>query len=422
MQGFARLTCVTIAALAVAGAGAACAQSRTDSDLDSLIGPQTVHGLADIRLAAADGERSWLDGGFGKTAVAAGHGRFDLSQAVAEWRPQLNFALGAVVSVQAQPQVRPALDLDEAYVTLKAPPTSVGRFSARAGLFYPPVSQEHTGLGWTTPDTVSASALDTWIGEEVKVGGVELSWKGAVGGHKLEATGAVFGWDDTSATLLTFRGWATDAVRAGAFTHFSLPPLSAFAGQFQGDETYPARELDHRAGYYARLEWRPPAPVSFNLIRYDNAGNRTAVDADLQWAWATRFTDAGLRWQADTDTVVLAQALQGHTVMGHAIPGGRWFDMDFQAAYALVTHRFGEDAATFRLDGFRNHDRTFVALDNNNETGWAATAAWRKRLSPHANLILEAERISSKRPARALAGVQPDQDQTVAQSVLRLSF
>jgi hypothetical protein len=146
----------------------------TQAHGQGLFAADTFHGLAELRLAIADGERSWVDGGFGKTALsgAADHGwKADAgrSQALIEWRPRFNFAVGAVVSAQLQPDLDPKLDLDEAYLKLKAPPLEAGRLSARAGVFYPPVSLEHSGVGWTTPDTLSASAINTWIGEEVKV-------------------------------------------------------------------------------------------------------------------------------------------------------------------------------------------------------------------------------------------------------------
>ena len=290
------------------------------------------------------------------------------------------------------------------------------------GVFYPPVSLEHDGVAWTTPDMLTASALNSWIGEEVKVAGVEATLVRQVGGHEIEATGAVFGWNDTSGTLLTFRGWALDETRAGVRVSYDLPPLSPFAKLFQAPETYPFRELDHRAGFYGRLEWRPPAPVSVNALYYDNAGNRTAVDNEGQWAWETRFGNLGVRWEPTETTRVLAQAMSGETLMGYRMPGGVWFDMGFQSAYVLVSHRVGEDAVSGRLDAFETKDRSFQALDDNNENGWAATASWRHRLAPHADIIFEAQHISSKRPARALAGEAARQDQTVLQSALRLSF
>jgi hypothetical protein len=390
-----------------------------------LFAADTFHGLAELRLAVADGERSWVDGGFGKTALsgAADHGwRADagLSQALIEWRQRFNFAVGAVVSAQLQPDLDPKLDLDEAYLKLKAPPLEAGRLSARAGVFYPPVSLEHSGVGWTTPDTLSASALNTWIGEEVKVAGAEASFERSFGNHELAATAAVFGWNDTSGTLLSFRGWALHADRAGAATSYRLPPLSAFMVTKQAGQTDPMWEIDHRAGYYGALEWRPPAPVRFNAVYYDNVGNRRGVK-DHQWAWETRFLDVGMRWEPDARTRVLAQAMTGETFMGYATPA-TWLDMGFRAAYVLASRDIGRATVTGRLDGFDTHDRTWRVADNNDETGWAATAAWRYRLSPHADILLEAQHVRSKRPARSLAGQSPDQDQTVLQSALRLGF
>jgi hypothetical protein len=341
---------------------------------------------------------------------------------VLEWKPRFSFAVSGVLSVQAQSKVEPGFDLDEAYLELRAPPGAFGRLSARIGVFYPPVSMEHDGVGWTTPDMLSASALNSWIGEEVKVAGVEATWRRDIGGHQLEATGAVFGWNDTAGTLLTFRGWSLGETRAGARTGYDLPPLSPFAKLFQPDETYPFRELDNRAGYYGRLEWRPPGPVAFNVLYYDNAGNRTAVDSEGQWAWETRFTNLGVRWEPSPDTRVLAQAMTGETRMGFRMGGDLWFDAAYRAAYLLAAHKLGGDTVSGRIDGFEIRDRTFRLIDDNQETGWAATASWRHRLAPHADLIVEAQHIDSKRAARRLDGEDPRQGQTILQTALRLSF
>jgi hypothetical protein len=411
---------VSLAVLTLACASAGEARAQAD-----IISAETFHGLVEVRAAAADGERSWLDRGFGKAGVSGGRGdwRADgLAQAALEWRPRFNFAVSGVVTVLAQPDLSPSVDLGEAYLKLQAPPTPAGRFSGRIGIFYPPVSMEHEGVAWTTPDMLSGSALNSWIGEEVKVMGVEATFQHRFGDHDIEATAAVFGWNDTSGTLLTFRGWATHGVRTGVGTEFGLPPLSPFAAMFQPPETDPFRELDNRAGYYGRLEWRPPAPVSFNVLYYDNAGNRTAVDNAGQWAWETRFVNVGMKWEPDEATKVLAQAMNGETLMGYRMPGGLWFDMGFRSAYVLATHRLGSDAISGRIDWFRTTDRSFRALDDNAEDGWALTAAWRHRLMPHADLIFEAQHVDSRRAARVLAGEAPRQNQTVLQTALRLNF
>ena len=408
-----------LAAAVVGGADAARAQS-------AVFGREAWRGMAEIGLGAADGERSWVDGGFGKTALsgsAEGDWKTDagLTQAVLEWRPQFSFAASAVISVQWQKHVHPGLDLDEGYLKLRAPPMGEGRWSGRIGLFYPPVSLEHGGVGWTTQDLISASALNTWIGEEVKVAGVETTYSRRIGGHELALTGAVFGWNDTSGTLLSFRGWALDGIRTGPRTEFELPPLSPFMESKQDDETYPVWEVDGRPGYYARLEWRPPAPVTVNVFYYDNRGDRTSVKDPHQWAWDTRFLDVGVNWAPNGRTRVRAQALSGVTYMGFATPQ-TWIDQRYRAAYLMATRDLSGGVLTGRLDWFDVRDRTFQAIDNNDETGWAATAGWRWPLSAYADLLVEAQHVRSKRPSRALAGEAANQAQNVVQSVLRLHF
>lgn len=293
--------------------------------------------------------------------------------------------------------------------------------SGRIGYFYPPVSLEHDGVAWINPEMISSSAINSWIGEEVKVLGVEGTWRREVGGHEVAASAAVFDMNDTSGTLLSFRGWALGSVKTGLSTDHPLPPLSAFMRTKQAPETSPYYQLDKRVGYYGHLEWRPPAPVMIEALYYDNVGNRIAVHRQ-QWAWETRFLSLGGRWDPDERTTVMAQAMKGETLMGYRMPGGIWVDVGFRSAYLLARRRMGEDSLSARLDLFDTSDRTFVAIDDNNEKGWAATAAWRHNLGPHANLILEAQKIVSDRPSRALAGAGARQDQIVLQSALRLSF
>ncbi len=408
---------------ALAAIALTCAAPNAQAQ-SAIFGPQTFHGLADLRVGAADGEKSWLDGGFGKTSRSGGDDGVSLAEAALEWKPRFNFALSGVVSAEYQPKTDPKLDLGEAYLKLRAPPQAWGRISARAGLFYPPVSMENDGVAWTNPDMLSSSAINSWIGEEVKVAGVELTYARPVGDGEVSATGAVFGWNDTAGTLLAFRGWALGGLKIGADTSVPLPPLSAFATPRQGEEDYPVRELDHRAGAYGRVEWRMPSGVSLNAFYYDNGGNLTAVDKDVQWAWRTRFLNLGLQYEPDEKTKFLAQAMTGNTRFGFPYQGTGpiWFDVDFHAAYLLVRRRMGADTVSGRLDGFGVDDRTLKAIDNNAEHGWAATAAWRHPLTSHADLVVEALHVDSNRPSRAYGAEAPRQSQNVVQSALRLSF
>ena len=397
-----------------------------------LISPQTFSGLVDLRAAGADGERSWLDGGFGKLRFGGnGGGDFKGDAALADaalvWHPRLTWDLSAVVDGEVQRGDGYNADLIQAYLVYKPVPKGDTRYSARIGLFYPPISQEHDGPAWSTVDTITPSAIDSWVGEEVKVAGAEATVSHRFGEHEVSATGALFGDNDTSGTLLTFRGWALDDLKAGAFGGYPLPPLEQRYLIGQPPDTYPAREVDHRVGYYARLEWRPPGPASFNAFYYDNNGNKTGVDQDGQWAWATRFWNLGATLRLDDRTRILSQVMSGQTLMG--FPNGRsvWYNVGFTSAYVLASHSEGRSTFAGRVDYFETNDRNFRPatddVDSNwGEKGWAITGSYHFAVTPHANLFLEALHVQSDRPTRLQYGIPRKQPQTLVQSSLRFSF
>jgi hypothetical protein len=402
-------------AIALLAPTAAFAQSE-------LLTRDTLHGVADLRLAGGDVAKGWVDGGQGKSGLSD-DGEITVPRAAVTWTPSIGFAVRGHFTLQFQPKADPKLDLNEAFVEVQAPPSALGKLTVKGGVFYPPVSLEHTGTAWTTPDMLSGSAINSWIGEEVLVTGVEFTLRREFGEHEVSATGAVFGWNDTSGTLLSFRGWALHGLTTGVDTEWELPPLSPFMTVRQAGDTYPVRELDKRAGYYGRLEWRPPAPVVLSAIYYDNAGDRISV-SERQWAWETRFVNLGARWEPDEKTTVLAQAMKGETLMGFRFQGTGpiWVDVGYRAAFVSVRRQLGEDALTLRLDGFKTTDRDVRPPDDNREQGWAATLAWRHRLVEHLDLILEGQHIHSKRPSRSYGGLGPTEEETLLSTALRVSF
>ena len=55
---------------------------------------------------------------------------------------------------------------------------------------------------------ITPSAINSWIGEEVKVVGVEGTATHPLAGGRLSGTFGLFGFNDTAGTQLAFRGWA----------------------------------------------------------------------------------------------------------------------------------------------------------------------------------------------------------------------
>jgi hypothetical protein len=348
-------------------------------------------------------------------------GKATLGESSIVWNPRFSSRLSAVIVAQGQQAQDRAIDAGEAYLTYRGDMAGSLRLNARAGLMYPPISLEHDGLEWSVPDTITPSAINSWVAEETKVVGLEATARGAIAGQKLAATVGAFTHGDTSGTLLTFRGWALHDLKSSATGDFPLPPLSPFMAKRQAPYTTPVRELDGRAGVYARLEWRPSETLIVDLFAYDNDGNRTAVD-NHEWSWETRFFNLGARWDIDGATHLRAQAMQGETLMGYSSASGVWTDVGFQATYVSVTRDLGPGSLTGRVDQFSTSDRTNKIVDNNAEHGWAALVAYRWDVRPDVHLVFEGLRIDSDRPERIRLGETPRQTQTVVQTALRCLF
>lgn len=399
---------------------------ETDSSSGTdIFSKNTITVLLDARLVAADGERSFVDGGLGKTRFSGGangdlRARALPIEADLIWQPHFTNSLSATVSGAWQRDQENGFDLLESFVTFN--PTSSGklRFSAKAGLYWPEISLEHaTGGAWSTVYTLTPSAINSWVGEEVKVVGTEATASLSLGEHQVSATAGLFGFNDTSGTLLSFRGWALHDEKATAFGHIPLPPLNPFIRLLQQSETRSLIEIDHRVGYYARLEWRPPTPFTVNVFYYDNRGDPQAFEPTGQWGWRTRFLNAGLTAELDANTRVLMQGMTGATQMGFKTNGQVWVHTRFQSAYILVTHQMNKLAITGRIEAFGTHEMGSQLSPRESENGWALTAATRWTINNNLTAFAEAVHVRSDRGTRTDIGLAATQHQTTLQLGLR---
>ena len=405
---------LTALGLSLASAGLARAEA-------GLLSRETFSGVVDLRFVAPAGEVSWADGRVGKARFGAGRDGPRLGEAALVWNPRLSNTLSPVVVAESQDGQRHLIDLGEGYLAYRATPGAGLRVSGRAGVFYPPISLEHDGLDWTVPDTITPSAINTWVAEETKVVGIETTVRRSIGDQTFSLTGGAFKHGDTSGTELTFRGWALHDLKSPVFGRFPLPPLSERMARRQAPSTTPLAEIDGHVGYYGRLAWSPSARMTIDLFAYDNGGDRTSVNARREWSWETRFWNLGLR--LDLDALALkAQAMTGETLMGYSNALGIWADMGFEAAYVSASKTIGPGSFTARLDHFSTTDRTNKATDHTAEHGWSEVAAYRWDLRPDRQIVVEALRIDSFRRDRARLGEAPRQSQTVLQAAFRQQF
>ncbi|MCG8459132.1 MAG: hypothetical protein MI919_22890 [Holophagales bacterium] len=411
--------------LAVSAATLCVSTARGQWTADSWV----VGGQVYAYGSATDAPESWRNGGFGRLdaggtdagspgAGVAGSeraetavGRADLTL---EWRSTTTLGdyLGAYLHLAGRAESDALSGRDagvvEAFVEADLPVRGSDRIHLVLGHFLLPTSRENVGPAWSSPYTLTFSALNSWIGEEVRATGFSGGYHLAVGAiDELSLTGTLFGGNDTSGTLLAWRGWAFSDRLSVAGEALPLPPALELAdgGAFdeQTDEgTHPfTDDLDGRPGWSTTLRWSRPERGTVVATHYDNRGDRDLHRGE--YAWRTRFDLLGLGLRLGPFDLA-AEWMDGSTGMGER--GGPRVQMDFSAAYALISWSGEFLRFSGRWDEFEASDRDgAVPGDPNDDDGHALTLAafWESPDHP-LRIGLEWMDLEGRRPAAGLAG------------------
>lgn len=265
----------------------------------------------------------------------------------------------------------------------------------RAGSFWLPTSRENIDPLWTSPYSITYSALNTWIGQEVRPVGVDLQWSP---NFYVVAGATAFRGDDTMGTLLAARSW-TLGNRLTVYDE-SLPQ------PFTDERTKPIEgDLDHRNGYAERLRLQLPERAMIQFTHIDNRAELKPTIYD-QTPWLTRFDVVSASAGANTPWTVAAEYAWGNTTVSFPttpLTIGT-FTMDFATTYVLVSHKFGNERLTARVERFATNGHVFDPADMTRERGHAVTAAWLHDSGPHIRYGIEYVHLTARHPA---FGVDP---------------
>ena len=357
-------------------------------------------GYVDLRLIVPAGDRSWVDGGQGKLRFGSRQPSPNLRfvEAIGQGTLSITDELHAVAVLRIEPEQRSGIDILESYVTWR--PQAVGdwRWSVKAGAFYPPVSVENDDLGWTSPYTLTPSAINSWIGEELRTIGGEgtLAHSGAWG--TLSATGALFCCNEPAGTVMADRGWALDDRPTGLFERIRLPDatINLFGGTPPGRAGL-FQNIDGQVGWYAALRWDVPDFGQLAVLRYDNRADPEAFTS-RDASWATRFWSASLKTRL-ADVAVLAQLFAGDTTVEG---GGTYFVTYFDSAFVLASYDFGDWRVSGRAELFDTRNAPAFPLMDEDGRAFTAALSW----SPKDWLRLTGEllNVDSRRPEYTLEG------------------
>jgi hypothetical protein len=383
-----------------------------------------VHGYLDVRAVLPASEPSWIDGGQGKTRFGNGQGvegRFGGAALAVTWHLAPEWI--AVADLQAQAAGHPRVDLLDAFLRYRPVSTTPWRWSAKIGAFFPPISLENDGVGWTSTWTLTPSAIDSWVGEDLRTIGTEVDLEHRGVGHTLEAGAAVFGSNDPTGELLAARGWTLSDLTSGinasvrepdayaALTHSSVPV-----------EYRPFDAFDHRLGWYAHASWTSSAYGQVTLMRYDNRADPASFERyeDRKvFAWHTRFWSLGAKTRLG-DVVLIAQAMDGDTVFEPA--PDFYLDTKFHAGYLLAGWDRGAWRPALRVDLFSLRQVPAVLNPPLSEHGNAVTFALNWRPRDWLRVTGELLRVDSTRNQRTLQGLSPRQVDNQLQLSARLLF
>ena len=401
-------------------------------------GDLTVDGFVALRGSHVRSQPSWRAGGFGRLNLGANTADDETVDALGQlqlafdWQPSPFFGAYVHAVARAEPDRSNGREVGvvEAFLHAAAVVGSSGVLDFQLGHFFLPTSRENVEVLWSSPYTLTYSALNSWIGEEMRLTGLLGEYRVLVGGRDELGFGAsVFGGNDSSGALLAWRGWSMGNRLTAYGELVPLPPLASLEpggtfGRQRDDGSRPfGDDLDGRAGWAGFLRWRRPDRAVLQLTRYDNRGDRRLYNGE--YAWRTELDLLGVELQSRHGLVLAGEYLRGSTGMG-SLARRRYVQADLEAAYLLASWRRGAWRTTLRYDTFEtvDVDRTLLAenADNNDEQGeaWTLAIFWEPREA--LRLGLELLDLDGDRPAAAEAGVDPDAGATSVQLELRYYF
>jgi hypothetical protein len=382
--------------LLICGAFSSQVYGQYEVDTDK---PVWLRALVDVRLAQAGPAPSWTDRGPGKTryggSAAAGFQRsthLALSQLALQAGATLPWDIRAQAQLNVQPDIadnyRPWLV--EALLRKEWGDAAQG-WGLQAGIMSTPFSLENVGPAWSPAYTISASALNSWLWEDINLAGLEGEWWRTLrSGLKLGALfGAGYGADQMG-RLLALRGWVLGDTLGGLNGDLALPART--------DRTDIFNERDRRPALYTWLtvgDEGDTASLKFGFI--DNAGDESQTGV-----WHTHFSTVGLVLHPHPQVDLIAQYLDG-VARVRSPPNSS----SMSAYYVLLSPHFKRQRVSVRYDVFRVHDLDGGPVSTS-EHGHAVTAAYLLQIGLRHRVALEYVWMSSRRLANATLNPTPD--------------
>lgn len=374
-----------VAPLTLTGPPTLAADNRFDASIDAAV-------------VASNGTPNFIDNGLGTLRFTSSYQGLQLDNLQLGYRGTVAEVLHFTAeAVSYADRASNALDLTQAYAEVRPFPWGAWRARFRVGAFYAPISLENRLPGWRSAYTMSPSAINTWVGEELRTFGTEfnLDWLGRQHGHDwtLGTGAAAFGWNETAGQLMSERGWAIHDRQTTVFGKFGSANPSAPVA----DERLLTAAGANRAGYYVDGTAKYLDTLEIRALHYDNRADPGAYqEAANNYPWQTQFNSAGTRWTPSSQWTVISQWLGGRTCSDYE--DEEYECWTFDAEFLLLSWQLGANRLSGRYDRFDMHQSVPIDLDATGyrDNGHAWTLTYQREINAHLAIAVEFLQVDSR--------------------------
>jgi len=384
----------------------------------------------DVSFISTSGHPSWLQGSGGKLRFDESSDGLQLSRGFIDYEALLFDSIKVhLVSELYDDNFGPTIDLTEAYLEWRPMTESANRYRLKVGAFYPRISLENVDPGWSSAYSINPSAINTWVGEELRSVGLELSVsrrpESLGGAHTFSLNAAVYVGNDPAGGLIAWKGWSIHDRQSRFNDEVPLPPIPRIQPGEWWDEQdpfiTPLLEIDEEPGYYINAEWQYANRLLVRAMHYDNLADPQGLENN-QFAWWTYFDHVAVQATLPGDIGLLAQWMDGFTAWGRFRNGVYSVDVTFLSNYVLLTRAFDRHRLTGRYDHFEMSEADTTPLDENSERGHAWTFSYQFTPSPSVSIAAEWMQIFTERPAWEYFNLEQRKTETQFQLLLRMRF
>lgn len=378
-----------------------------------------LSGVVQANLTLADDANSFINDG--TDILRFDESDFNAQQAVLRAQQDLgsSFTLDVVANYYQDGEQN--IGFSQAQLLYKPLSQNTVKFKARAGFFYPAMSLENVDLGWLSPFTYTQSAINSWIGEELRTAGLELSLYSPGRARRSPWSwafhAAAFKGNDPLGTVISWRGFAMHDRQSLNNDRLNFAPYPTVVDQdiiWHPSWVEPFHEIDGRVGFYigAHLDYFKQS--SFRYYYYDNMADPLALNDQRLYGWRTKFHSFAAQHKITADTRIVSQLMTGSTAMGD-----RFVYADFDAFYLMLSHKIDKHRVSFRFDRFRVQEDDIIPIDINSSDGFGFTLAWRYSWRENWQFGVEQHYNKNRAQNRTTLGLPPETEQSQTLVVLQ---